>query len=148
MINYSSPIKGQRLSWDSNKTFKIAWRKFKAELIDYLILLTKHSTEDELGIVWSIFEANTFEDLFGHARIILVDPGPIANNATPAAIENNRTLKTAFAKQQEALTSSRMLIESLIPASLLNPMKILHSLRTITTEQIVTRLEGELGTII
>ena len=55
MINYSRPIEGQRLVWDSSKTFKIAWRKFKAELIDYLILLTKHSTEDELGIVWSIF---------------------------------------------------------------------------------------------
>ena len=40
-----------------------------------------------------------------------------------------------------------MLIESLIPAALLNPMKIRHSLRTIATEQVVTTLEGELGTI-
>ena len=82
MINYSSPIKEQRLFWDLSKMFKIAGKKFKAELIDFLILLTKHSTEDWLGTVWSMFDAATFQVFCGHARVILVDPEINANNAT------------------------------------------------------------------
>ena len=72
MINYSRPIEGQRLVWDSRKTFKIAWRKFKAKLIDYIVLVTKHLTEDKLEIVRSILNANVFEIFLGTPALFLL----------------------------------------------------------------------------
>ena len=139
-------IERETLSWDTTKSYNLAFLKYYPALVDRAILIEQASSIDGNGVAFDIMSAADFFAWFGTHPQPRQPMGPAAGNA--AALINwtkNHDLRTDQLKGKATL---RKLVLDTVPKELLIPMQdVNRSLRLRSTEHIVSTLKEQLGAL-
>ena len=125
-------------------TDPIAWKHFLPQLIDFSIDTNKAGSIDNFGMAYTIMTAANFQERFGAAPQPRIHPGPAAGAA--AALAQWKFDMDAFSQQGRGHETVRSVVTvtGIFP-HLLKPLEIDRSLRTRTTEYIVSTIHAILS---
>ena len=136
----------EMLIWDLAISDTLAFLKYYSELVDRAILIGAASSLDGLGVSFDLMSAVDFFVYFGSAPQPRQPLGPAAGAG--AALANWTSDSALFKEQSKCRAELRKLILDTIPNHLLVPMQDANrSLRTRSTEYIITTLRGQLDTL-
>lgn len=134
-----------KLIWDITLSDSLNIHILKPKFIDLAVSIGRLFALDDFGLAYEVTSDVEFLVLAGHAAMIRPDPGPA--HGAGAVLTNWKKSDEMKILEKAGSNLLRTTILDVVPDRLVAPMKVNKSLRTRTTQYIMTTLYERHGTL-